>query len=403
MPGPGLKVLYTAFDAYPGVKGAQAHIRMNLRALAVKGGRAALLCLGPGGTFRDQDSGALVHAFASGEENLLRRSELFGRFLMERADALMADPPAILHFRDIWSGIPLLQHRISRESRLVFEVNGLPSVELPGRYPQLIRNHSLMARLRKMEEECLGRADRVITVCRRTALYLSGRGCDHGKIAVIPNAVDSTAAREISETAIPVSRDIPGDGRKVILYVGTLAPWQGLPTFLKAVQYLRHRIDFRVVVAASGKKGVDSLRKRIRSVGLDGLISIFDGLHHRVMPSLYQKAYLSVAPLARGARNEVQGCCPLKIIESMGRGTPVVASDLPVVRELIRSGSEGLLVPPDSPRALAGALELLMDNEVLRARLALGALEKAKDRFGTGLYGERLGEAYKALLGGHTE
>ena len=122
----GKKVLYAAFDAYPGVKGAQTHIRANLRAVAERGGQAILLCLGQGGSFRDRDSGAMVHAFAVSERNMLRRSELFGRFLVEMADRMMADPPAVIHFRDIWSGIPLLSHSLSRKSRFVFEVNGLP-------------------------------------------------------------------------------------------------------------------------------------------------------------------------------------------------------------------------------------------------------------------------------------
>ena len=64
-----------------------------------------------------------------------------------------------------------------------------------------------------------------------------------------------------------------------------------------------------------------------------------------------------VAPLARGDRNEVQGCSPLKIVESMAAGTAVVASDLPVARELVTPGRDGLLVAPGAPRALARAME----------------------------------------------
>ncbi len=77
---------------------------------------------------------------------------------------------------------------------------------------------------------------------------------------------------------------------------------------------------------------------------------------------LYRRAYVSVAPLTRCDRNELQGCCPLKILESMAVGTPVIASRLAVCRELIDPGKEGLLVTPDAPRALAHALVQCLEN-----------------------------------------
>ncbi len=398
-PADTITVLYAAFDAYPGFKGAQTHIRANLRSLAGIGGRATLLCLGAGGSFQDPDSGAMVHSYAAGEANMLRRSESFGRFLECRADKMMDNPPSIIHFRDIWSGIPLLSHKLSQKSRLVFEVNGLPSVELPSHYPRLARNTSLLARLRRMEDECLARADRIITVCRRTACYLAERGCDDGKIVVIPNATDAVISDEDLRTKAAPSEAAAASG-KMILYTGTLAPWQGLYTLLEAAAHLGHRNDFSLLVAASGKKGIPRLRKYIKARGLKERVTIFTGVHHRTMPALYERAYFSLAPLTRGARNELQGCCPLKIIESMACGTPVVASDLPAVRELIRSGDDGILVPPDSPRALAGAMESLLDDKARRDRLAGKAQQRAQQDFKPKLLAERLGTVYNFLSGG---
>jgi glycosyltransferase involved in cell wall biosynthesis len=395
-----MRVLYAAFDAYPGRKGAQAHMRSNLRALAGRGGQATLLCLGPGGSFRDPDNGAMVHAYAASERNMLRRSELFGRFLAGMADTMIADPPEVIHFRDIWSGIPLLSHVLSSESRIVFEVNGLPSVELPSHYPRLSGNGSLLARLRRMEDECLNRADRVITVCRRTVRYLTERGCEESKIVVIPNAADPPGPSPRFPAEVEGIEEAASRGGKVILYVGTMAPWQGLHTLLEAVACLGHRRDFHLVVAPSSAKGVARFRKRVLRRGLDARVTILAGVHHRDMPFLYTRAYLSMAPLARGARNELQGCCPLKIVESMACGTPVVASDLPAVRELIDSGADGMLVSPGSPRSLAGALELLLDNGALRDSLASGACDRARREFGTRLYAERLCAVYTEVKGG---
>jgi glycosyltransferase involved in cell wall biosynthesis len=61
-------------------------------------------------------------------------------------------------------------------------------------------------------------------------------------------------------------------------------------------------------------------------------------------------------PLTSADRNVVQGCCPLKLLEALSAGCPVIASDLPVVRELAANGEHLLTVPPDDPAALALAL-----------------------------------------------
>ena len=61
---------------------------------------------------------------------------------------------------------------------------------------------------------------------------------------------------------------------------------------------------------------------------------------------------------------------PLKPVESMARGVPVVASDLPALAELIGQGDRGVLVAPDDPQALARGLSELIDD---RRRAALGS------------------------------
>jgi glycosyltransferase involved in cell wall biosynthesis len=73
-------------------------------------------------------------------------------------------------------------------------------------------------------------------------------------------------------------------------------------------------------------------------------------------------AEVSLAPLVECSRNLVQGCCPMKIIESMALEVPVIASNIPVVRELIEHGETGWLVRPDRPAELARAIRLLLTN-----------------------------------------
>jgi glycosyltransferase involved in cell wall biosynthesis len=68
------------------------------------------------------------------------------------------------------------------------------------------------------------------------------------------------------------------------------------------------------------------------------------------------------------------------IAEAMALGVPVIATDCsPGVRELLRDGAAGLIVPPDDPAALANAIQALLMNETLRQHLAgVGPLRTAE-------------------------
>ena len=71
---------------------------------------------------------------------------------------------------------------------------------------------------------------------------------------------------------------------------------------------------------------------------------------------------------------------PLKMFEYMAGNRPVVASELPVVTEVLEHGRDALLVPPDDAPALANAIGRLIDDTALGARLAAAAFAKVQTR-----------------------
>src|SRR3954454_13946035 len=88
-----------------------------------------------------------------------------------------------------------------------------------------------------------------------------------------------------------------------------------------------------------------------------------------------QHAYLSVAPLTDCPRNSVQGCAPLKIVESMRSGTAVVASHIARVREVFTHRENGWLVHPERPAGSARALRILLDHPQFVRGLGVRARE----------------------------
>ncbi|MCP4213131.1 MAG: glycosyltransferase family 4 protein [bacterium] len=381
-------VLFSTFDVFPLPKGSTTHIAQTIQALAEVFETTHLACLGGGDMPGFQkENNIIIRRCLNNHPNFLKRTEYFGQFL----DSLLDNQNEAFdyfHFRDIWSGIPILEHEATGDALTIFEVNGLPSIELAYHYPGLLKNPGLLSRIKAMEDYCLEQADGILTVSQVNRRCLVERGADADKIIVTPN------------TAAPIPADGTGantceEDCDFILYVGTLAAWQGLPVLLEAFKLLAPSTDLKLVILGSTQKNSRPLRKIIRKWGLEDQVVLKTGLDRAQVYDYYRKACFSIAPLTRCSRNQQQGCSPLKIIESMAVGTPVIASRLPVCSEIITHDHDGLLVSPDSPRALARAINLMLEDTEKRSQLGKKAKKTISDTFNHEAWKIKLHDAYQ--------
>lgn len=381
-----MKTLLTAFDIFPSAKGASAHIAQNLLAIRAFRKEASLACLGTIDDPKAQmEDGLTVLRCRMMHPNFLKRTEIFGDFVWSLLDRFGSGLSSV-HFRDIWGGEPVLNHAAVKNAMKIFEVNGLPSIELPSRYPALARNMALLNRIRRMEDFCLSSADKVITVSVVNAEHIASRGVAREKITVIPNTTDIDQ--------VPLPQRIKPGGRKRILYSGCLAPWQGVETLLKAYSLLAHRDDVELVMAISNKKYLKPYLRLARKLGLENRVGIHTALSKEALASLYANSLFSVAPLARCHRNETQGACPVKIVDSMAMGVPVIASDLAITREMLENGTDCILVAPDSPRAMAVAMAGLLDKPGFAEELGRNSRLNFMKKFSRDKFAEKLRQVY---------
>jgi glycosyltransferase involved in cell wall biosynthesis len=352
------RALYSAFDLFPSRKGAGVHIAQFASTLfdEMRGGLLYVVGDREMPAYQLEDTIEIVR-FISPQKNFLKRALAFGSKLRELLDAT-ENSLQLCHFRDIWSGIPVLTRR-RRRFQAVYEVNGLPSIELPFHFREI--ELSTLQKLRAHENFCLREADCIITPSNAIRECLIKRGADARKIRTIPNGADVTASPE--EILRP--SDAPA---RYIIYCGALQSWQGVETLLRAFALLADLRDLHLVICVSNESHRIQLYKDFAAK-----LEIEDRLVWRValdedaMRHWFAHAALSVAPLAECARNVAQGCAPLKILESMAAGVPVVASDLPSVREIMCDGAHGRLVHPDRPSELARAIRVLLHYpEILR-------------------------------------
>ena len=166
------RVLYASFDAVPAPKGASNHILQTVRGISAHAGVDLVTLPGTlAGAPLPPDVNHLT--VSPGEGNFLQRALEFGDAVARR---ILAGDYAAVHVRSIWEGTParLLQPR--RGYRLVYEANGLPSIELRYHYPAVASHRDLLSRLRAQERALLRAAHLVITQSRTTARFLRDLG-----------------------------------------------------------------------------------------------------------------------------------------------------------------------------------------------------------------------------------
>jgi glycosyltransferase involved in cell wall biosynthesis len=179
------------------------------------------------------------------------------------------------------------------------------------------------------------------------------------KLVITPNGLNPYV-----EQAQPRTRDLTSTNRRICLYCGRFHPRKGMNVLIKAMPLVLEHIPQATFVFIGGHSSrfADKYRKILhgwsttdqRVYQLDWqappvLVNWYKRVHAVVIPSLYE-------PFGNIA------------IEAMAMGTPVVASNVGGLRELVPDGVAGILVPPGEPEALAqGIIDLFSDQVRYRA------------------------------------
>ena len=412
------KIVYASFDRVPSPKGAARHIDAFARALGQAFGDVDLVTVAPENSVAGADSassvdrehrrfaslpaphglpfspGVLHHPLAALGPDLIQRvlhfrtqfgAWWFGHFGARRVD--------VVHVRSIFEGYPIALRKRESCRRFVFEVNALPSIELKYHYPDVADDRDLIRKLQAQEQVCLEAADLIITVSNVTACYLVTRGVAPEKLRVIPNGVDA----DVFSFQPPTYQS---DRPLHMLYSGTMTAWQGVGSAIEALALFRRDFPARLALVGPVRaRQKRSILDRAWELGVSEYVRLLDPVPEAQLVALHHEADVVVAPLLSNDRNCVQGCCPLKVLEAMAAGTPLIASDLEVVRELAESDVDALLVHPGSAKAIKDAMLRLRAAPELGIRLARSARERIEREFTWRRATEALVEAYEEMLG----
>lgn len=207
-------------------------------------------------------------------------------------------------------------------------------------------------------------------------------GLPKNKIRVLPNGVDV-------KTFQPSGRKTDN----LLLFVGRIAFGKGLHILLESLRYLKQTIHLAIIGPPAETKYFKDILMRIKNENEKGIheITYLGEQEPANIVEWYQKASILVLPSLREA-------FPVVTLEALACETPVIASNVGGVAEVVKHGRNGILVPPNNPVKLAEAIQYLLNNSDVRTGLGREGRKYVVENFSIDVIINKLLKIYEELL-----
>jgi glycosyltransferase involved in cell wall biosynthesis len=310
-----------------------------------------------------------------------RMDALYETHLRYAAQLTAKLQPAVLHAASNYANAVIaLALRDATQLPVVYEVRGFWEDTWLSRHAGTrdLKLSDRYLRTRALETHCMESADLVVTLGEAMRDEILDRGVDPDKVIIVPNGVSEEFLRPLPDDQgrLRASLGIQ-PGEHVVGLVSSLVAHEGIGTLLEAVKILGDRgIRTRALIVGDGPER-PALQRQAQALGID---AIFPGR----VPMSQVRAYHAVLDAFVVPRTPDRVCqlvTPLKPVEAMASGLPVVVSAVKALSEIVNDKVTGLLSPPLDAAALADALAALLDSPELRRELGANAREwVARDR-----------------------
>jgi glycosyltransferase involved in cell wall biosynthesis len=213
------------------------------------------------------------------ESDLRSQIQAFQRALKRQLDGADYD---VVHCRDSWSGIPVLEARSRLGYTVVYDLTRSPLGETTF-------DSELDAQYARDEEACLLGADMVLAPTPAAVKALQNRGKPERVLLAPPGVdVDRFDWEEVGKSALPR-----------ILYTGSIDPGRGVRVLVRAMAAIVREVDARLTLAGSMAPKFDqALRDGVRELNLTDKIEVIGPVDHDQMPALLATASVCVVPAA---------------------------------------------------------------------------------------------------------
>jgi len=215
-----------------------------------------------------------------------------------------------------------------------------------------------------------------------------------GAISVVPCGVNLDLFQPVDKRA--ARRQLGFNGGSIALFVGRIEPLKGIDRLLMAIPYLRQKQEVHLVVAGGDEQSqteMERLQRLAQELGIRDSITFAGIVKQEDLPQYYSAADVCVVP----SHYESFG---LVALESLACGTPVVATRVGGIEQVITEETLGYVVKDNTPLDLADKIARLLSRPDADARTALIA-RAAVARFSWANIAEALVEEYRAVIRNH--
>jgi glycosyltransferase involved in cell wall biosynthesis len=284
-------------------------------------------------------------------------SALVGCMVASRPDYLIVESPPLF--------LSLTAYVISRIRRapLVLIVSDLwpASVKALGLF-----DHPILMRFAERLERFVYRSAARVTAVTGGIHAAVCRTCgDKDKLLYLPNGVDTSLFRPQAQAADECADSCIGEGEIVMIYAGTHGHASDLDVILGAANLMRHRQDLVFLFVGEGPEK-ERLRRAAAADRLNN-VRFVAGKPLVAMPALFARSRAAIVPVRGGPL--FRGTRPAKMFPAMASSVPIIYCGEGESAELIESNRCGIVVPPETPWALADVVAKLADDAVLAGTL----------------------------------
>ncbi len=230
------------------------------------------------------------------------------------------------------------------------------------------------------------RADRIVAVSEAVHAVLLADGIDPARIVVIHSGIDLVRARGSPTPEIRAQLGLPATGPLVVT-AGALAPEKGQRFLIEAAALLRPSHPAVVWAIAGDGPLRQALERLVADRGLGGVV--------RFLGELEEPTRL-VGAATVFVSSSVQEAFGGAILEAMAVGTPVIATRVGGVPELVGEGA-GILVDPANPNQLARAVAELLSDERARRRVTMVATQRVEQFTAEGM-AAKVCQVYRSVV-----
>lgn len=257
--------------------------------------------------------------------------------------------PFVWWYRRALLNVPVIYTRVARISLALaragvtsdLEVHNVQALHDAGQLERIVAHHRT------------GLIRTLIPISRAAGQWLIGAGADQDRVCPAPSGVKLEAYEHIPPFD-PLMLDRPR-----VVHIGRLSQPRGRTVF----EYLANTGKCQITIVGTDKTDISNA-------------SYYPPVPLRQVPTWYARSDITLLPYQQTIPT-VATMSPIKMFEAMAAGRPIVASDLPAIREVLTHESTALLVPPDDLAAWAQAIERLRADRSLACRLAANARAEA--------------------------